>query len=82
MRPDGDKRTAGPETGSRAGRGPSTHRRHGSAWAVLLSALAAVVAGMVLPHGLLLAAGLVLAGVGVSLFDAPPAPRRGRPRTP
>ncbi|MFF9851769.1 DUF3040 domain-containing protein [Streptomyces litmocidini] len=41
--------------------------RCGRAWPVM--ALAAVVAGGVVPHGLLLAAGLVMAALAVNLFD-------------
>ncbi|PNG19943.1 DUF3040 domain-containing protein [Streptomyces cahuitamycinicus] len=43
--------------------------RHGPAWLVLAGALAMVVTGMVLPNGLLIAAGLVVAGIAGHLFD-------------
>ncbi|NEY34093.1 DUF3040 domain-containing protein [Streptomyces sp. PRKS01-65] len=47
---------------------PREYRRTGAWWA-LTAALASVAAGVALPHGLLLAAGLVLAGIGVERFD-------------
>ncbi|MEW2138908.1 DUF3040 domain-containing protein [Streptomyces sp. NPDC005409] len=43
--------------------------RHGRHWLALSLALAAVVTGAMVPHGLLLAAGLVLAALAVNLFD-------------
>ncbi|WP_371591756.1 DUF3040 domain-containing protein [Streptomyces virginiae] len=43
--------------------------RHGRAWLALLLALAAVVTGVLVPHGLLLAAGLITAALAVNLFD-------------
>lgn len=67
---------------SRPGREPGEVRR-GRAWLALVLAIAAVVAGALLPQGLLLAAGLVGAGFAVSLFEAPAggrdAPTGGRP---
>lgn len=47
---------------------PREYRR-GRAWCSLVGACAVFVAGLALPHGLLLAAGLVLAGMTASLFD-------------
>ncbi|CQR66037.1 DUF3040 domain-containing protein [Streptomyces leeuwenhoekii] len=47
---------------------PREYRRTGAWWA-LAAALASVAAGVALPHGLLLAAGLVLAGIGLERFD-------------
>ncbi|MBB4987403.1 MULTISPECIES: DUF3040 domain-containing protein [Streptomyces] len=47
-------------------RRPREYRR-GRAWPAM--ALAAVVAGGIVPHGLLLAAGLVMAALAVNLFD-------------
>ncbi|MFD9725151.1 hypothetical protein [Streptomyces sp. NPDC059072] len=44
-------------------------------WVALLPALAAIVTGAVVPHGMLLAAGLVMAALAVDLFD-PTRPRR------
>jgi hypothetical protein len=41
---------------------PREYRRTGAWWA-------SVAAGVALPHGLLLAAGLVLAGIGLERFD-------------
>ncbi|MER5184499.1 DUF3040 domain-containing protein [Streptomyces sp. NPDC002896] len=46
-------------------------RRRGPAWALLALSLAMLVMGMVLPQGLLLASGLVTAGVALYLL-APP----------
>ncbi|MCF2129791.1 DUF3040 domain-containing protein [Strepomyces sp. STD 3.1] len=43
--------------------------RHHRAWLLLTAALAALATGLVLPHGLLIAAGLVLAGIAGELFD-------------
>lgn len=54
---------------------PRAHRRrpHGrqAAWCVLALALAAFVAGIVLPHGLLLVSGIVAAGIAGHLFEPP-----------
>jgi hypothetical protein len=47
---------------------PREYRRTGAWWA-LTAALASVAAGVALPHGLLLAAGLVLAGIAMELLD-------------
>ncbi|WP_327128411.1 MULTISPECIES: hypothetical protein [unclassified Streptomyces] len=52
--------------------------RHRPAWALLALSLAMLITGMVLPHGLLLAAGLVTAGMAASLFT--PARDRTEPR--
>ncbi|MFF3342996.1 DUF3040 domain-containing protein [Streptomyces flavidovirens] len=61
-------------------RRPREYRR-GRAWLAMALAIAAVISGAVLPQGLLLAAGLVLAYVSVSLFET--AHRRpNRPRQP
>lgn len=43
--------------------------RYRRAWLLLAVALGALAAGMVLAHGLLIAAGLVFAGVAGELFD-------------
>ncbi|MDX3853693.1 DUF3040 domain-containing protein [Streptomyces sp. AK02-01A] len=43
--------------------------RHGPAWIVMSMAVALLVTGMMLPNGLLIAAALVLAGVGGHLFE-------------
>ena len=50
--------------------------RHTRAWLLLVVALAVLGAGSALGHGLLIAAGLVLAGMAGELFD----PQRGAPR--
>ncbi|MGW3560948.1 DUF3040 domain-containing protein [Streptomyces sp. NPDC000963] len=54
--------------GWRSTRRPREYRR-GRAWSAMALALAAVVVGGVVPHGLLLAAGLVMAALAVNLFD-------------
>ncbi|MFF3015719.1 DUF3040 domain-containing protein [Streptomyces sp. NPDC057939] len=56
-------------------RRPLEYRR-GKAWMLLVVALAALTVGLVLPQGLLLAAGLVMAGEAARLLD--PFPGRGR----
>ncbi|MFC9286922.1 hypothetical protein [Streptomyces sp. NPDC057052] len=55
-------------------------RRTGARW-TLTSGVTALVAGVALAEGLLIATGLVLAGIGVQLFDAPDtqAGHPGRP---
>ncbi|CAL9351612.1 hypothetical protein [Streptomyces sp. Tu 3180] len=58
---------------------PREHRGAG-ARLLLLAGIAGVVAGMVLPQGLLLAAGLVLAGLAGQAAGSPGS-RRARPRT-
>ncbi|MFE5833245.1 hypothetical protein ACFQ67_22515 [Streptomyces sp. NPDC056488] len=86
-----EERTADPEAvlwrdaprfarGPREGRPrrPREHRR-GLAWPAMSLALAAVVVGGLVPHGLLLAAGLVMAALAVNLFD-PVERRPGRHR--
>ncbi|MCM1969530.1 DUF3040 domain-containing protein [Streptomyces sp. G1] len=50
-------------------RRPREYRR-GRAWLALLLALAAVVTGVLVPHGLLLAAGLIVAALAVNLLDS------------
>ncbi|KOX24445.1 MULTISPECIES: DUF3040 domain-containing protein [unclassified Streptomyces] len=59
-------------------RRPREYRR-GRAWLAMGLALAAVVVGGIVPHGLLLAAGLVTAALAVNLFD-PRERRLGRHR--
>ncbi|WP_326607836.1 hypothetical protein OG930_41050 [Streptomyces sp. NBC_01799] len=66
-------------------RGPGTGRprrsrevRRRPAWALPALSLAMLITGMVLPHGLLLAAGLVTAGTAAILFT--PARDRTEPR--
>lgn len=53
---------------------PREYRRT-RAWGSLAVAVSLLAAGMVLPEGILVAAGLVLAGIAVPLFD----PHRDRP---
>ncbi|MGV9941466.1 DUF3040 domain-containing protein [Streptomyces sp. NPDC003401] len=52
---------------------PRPRRRTGARWTLAVG-VAALVTGVALAEGLLIATGLVLAGVGVQLFDAPKAP--------
>ncbi|MFG2891190.1 hypothetical protein [Streptomyces sp. NPDC048248] len=54
--------------------------RRGPAWALLVLSVATLVMGLVLPHGPLLAAGLVMAGVAAYLFAPPQDPAGQRPR--
>ncbi|MEU1622637.1 DUF3040 domain-containing protein [Streptomyces sp. NPDC005722] len=56
--------------GLRTGRpcAPREYRRR-TGWFLLTVALAWILIGIVLPQGLLLAAGLVLAGVGAAVLD-------------
>ncbi|GLP65486.1 MULTISPECIES: DUF3040 domain-containing protein [unclassified Streptomyces] len=53
---------------------PREYRRTG-AWSTLAVAVTLLIVGMVLPEGILVAGGLVLAGIAVPLFD----PHRDRP---
>lgn len=72
----GDLRVVrGTDTG-RARRARTVRRR--PAWVLLALSLAMLITGMVLPHGLLLAAGLVTAGMAANLFT--PARDRTEPR--
>ncbi len=52
--------------------------RHTRAWLLLVVALAVLGAGIALAHGLLIATGLVLAGMAGELFDPQRDPRRHR----
>ncbi|MEU9378506.1 DUF3040 domain-containing protein [Streptomyces sp. NPDC048255] len=54
--------------------------RQGRAWLAMTLALAAVVTGVMVPHGLLLAVGLVLAALAVNLFDTTRRRRLNRRR--
>ncbi|MDX2906794.1 hypothetical protein PV464_43525, partial [Streptomyces scabiei] len=54
-------------------------RRRGRAWALLAVSLAMLVLGMVLPQGLLLASGLVAAGMATHLLAPPDRPERPGP---
>ncbi|MFF6779691.1 hypothetical protein [Streptomyces sp. NPDC012510] len=54
---------------------PRGHRgRRGPAWALLAVSMAMLVTGVVLPQGLLLASGLVTAGMAAHLLAPPPDP--------
>ncbi|WP_217161867.1 DUF3040 domain-containing protein [Streptomyces sp. AC512_CC834] len=52
--------------------------RYRRAWLLLAAALGALATGMFLAHGLLIAAGLVFAGVAGELFDPHRRERRTR----
>ncbi|MEV0693160.1 DUF3040 domain-containing protein [Streptomyces sp. NPDC050388] len=54
--------------------------RHTRAWWVLGIGVVLLFIGLVMPHGLLIATGLVLSGIGVQLFDPYPPRRGGRRR--
>ncbi|MEV7085935.1 DUF3040 domain-containing protein [Streptomyces sp. NPDC093085] len=56
---------------------PPREYRHGTAWLTLAVALGGLALGIVIGHGLLIAGGLVLAGIAGHLFD----PDRARART-
>ncbi|MFD5266480.1 DUF3040 domain-containing protein [Streptomyces sp. NPDC058335] len=60
---------------------PPREYRRVRGWCGLTVATAALIAGVVLPHGLLLAAGLVLAALSAQFFDSHLfRPRRRSPR--
>lgn len=61
-------------------RRPREYRR-GRAWLALVIALATVVVGVVLPQGLLLAAGLVMTAMAVNLFGSARGRRIRPPRS-
>lgn len=54
---------------------PREYRRT-RAWWVLGIGLLLLIAGLIVPDGLLIAAGLVLSGIGVQLFDPYPPRKR------
>lgn len=56
--------------------------RYARAWLLLTVALAVLGTGIALAHGLLIAAGLVLAGVAGEMFDPHRGERRHRPLPP
>ncbi|AWW39073.1 MULTISPECIES: DUF3040 domain-containing protein [Streptomyces] len=64
----------------RAGRPsrPREYRRTGAWWALAV-AVAVLITGVFLPDGLLIATGLVLAGIAAQLFDPHRARARRRP---
>ncbi|GAA0669976.1 DUF3040 domain-containing protein [Streptomyces thermocarboxydovorans] len=45
--------------------------RRARAWWALIIGVGLLIAGLVLPDGLMIAAGLVLSGIAVQLFDPP-----------
>ncbi|MDN3266389.1 DUF3040 domain-containing protein [Streptomyces sp. MA15] len=60
---------------------PREYRRAG-AWWVLVIGLGMLVAGIVVPDGLLIAAGLVTSGIGVQLIDPHRCPDENAARRP
>ncbi|MGA5810718.1 DUF3040 domain-containing protein [Streptomyces cellulosae] len=66
----------GLDTGNPGAQPPGYRRRRGRAWALLAFSLAMLVVGMLLPQGLLLASGLVTAGMATHLLAAPHTPDR------
>ncbi|UQS31546.1 hypothetical protein J5J01_07890 [Streptomyces fradiae] len=66
----GRGRVTAPPVGSRGHRPRPLGRK--TAWSLLAAALAALTAGIMLPDGLLLAFGIVAAGVAGHLFEPPP----------
>lgn len=75
VRRGGSRFARGPRTGRP--RRPHDHRRRrGPGWALLALSVAMLVVGMTLPHGLLLASGLVTAGTAVYLLAPPQDPDR------
>lgn len=61
----------------RVGRQPrENRRRRGRAWALLTLSVAMLITGVMLPQGLLLAAGLVTAGMATYLLVPPHGPDR------
>ncbi|MFD6912939.1 DUF3325 family protein [Streptomyces virginiae] len=77
-----DTRTTGPK----APAGPRPRRRayrRAGAWLAMALGVWAAVAGATLPNGLVLAAGLVVAGLAVNRLGAEPrTPRRAKPMAP
>ncbi|CAL9515617.1 hypothetical protein [Streptomyces sp. Tu 3180] len=72
-------RSARPRSAGRPAR-PRAYR-HARAWWVLGTGVVMLIAGVVLPDGLLIAAGLVLSGIAVQLLD-PDRRRTDGPRRP
>ncbi|WP_320778681.1 hypothetical protein [Streptomyces sp. CRN 30] len=50
---------------------PLSPARRGATWAVLVLSLPVLVAGLLLPQGLLLAAGLVMSGTAAAVLRFP-----------
>lgn len=59
---------------------PREYRRAGAWWALVIGVVM-LIAGVIVPDGLLIAAGLVLSGIAVQLLD-PDRRRTGRPPRP
>ncbi|MFE7752751.1 hypothetical protein [Streptomyces sp. NPDC057428] len=78
--PEGRPREAGPGHGGALRRDTPRGRGYGPAWLWLAAGIAGLGAGIVVGHGLLIAAGLVLAGIAGQLYD--PERRRARRRMP
>ncbi|MET8176912.1 hypothetical protein [Streptomyces clavifer] len=76
-----DVSAAADALGRSAPRAPRTYRR-GLAWVWLAAGLAALGVGIGIGHGVLIAAGLVVAGVAGQLFDPRRRERAPRDRMP
>ncbi|MFI8006389.1 hypothetical protein [Streptomyces sp. NPDC086010] len=73
---EGRSREAGPDHAGTPVRDVPRGRGYGSAWLWLAIGIAGLGTGIAIGHGLLIAGGLVLAGMAGQLFD----PDRRRPR--
>lgn len=71
--------TQGPETGRPPPGGPRGRR---GAWALLAASVVMLTAGAMLPQGLLLASGLVAAGLAAQMLTPPEKPEPPHPRVP
>lgn len=69
-----DPRHARPVSAGRPAR-PRGHRRAGAWWALAVG-VTMLLAGVIVPDGLLIAAGLVLSGIAVQLLDPDRRPAR------
>ncbi|GGX35393.1 hypothetical protein GCM10010297_65890 [Streptomyces malachitofuscus] len=58
---------------------PREYRRTGAWWALVIG-VTMLIAGVLVPDGLLIAAGLVLSGIAVQLLDPERRSRARRPR--
>ncbi|MEV5932546.1 DUF3040 domain-containing protein [Streptomyces sp. NPDC052079] len=58
---------------------PREYRRTGAWWALVIG-VAMLIAGVLVPDGLLIAAGLVLSGIAAQLLDPNQRPRPRHPR--
>lgn len=60
---------------------PREYRRTGAWWALVIG-VTMLIAGVIVPDGLLIAGGLVLSGIAVQLLDPNHHPGTRRPRRP